>query len=439
MPNDHQPTEGYASVQYKLVVAQKRTLIFNAQVVVFLNAELYESVYSASTGLHTFRTLDPNFLESVKQVMSNANPVLEFRLGYGTPNNMFWLPWQRHIVVNYTAKFEGIAATSGHLISFVTANELTRMARSNKLIARKGTIANLVAAIAAENSLAAVIEPTDGEFMLYQSYSDDTSFIRERLLPRAARRGRGGFYFFLRDNVLHFHTPDYQSTARRLDYYSVFGTELTLTDRSQDAKLWDAGLAGVRVIAQNPYTGQTQEIESDPAKALRLADSIYDYASVNNGQQNVPYHLSQNPSTEVNALAQSAYQHARQKALCSTVSVDKTIQVRHGDLVNLSVTQQKASASSHSGYYYVTSALHVISKQSVNSTYTLERGEVRGQDQSLSTQNAQEQLIPTSEAPGEDPNIREIQSSELTKGAGKQSSATTYTVVTDVNTGLPKT
>jgi len=433
-----QSQEGYATLQYKLVIGGNRTLNFNAEVVTFVEAELKDDVYSIGAAVHTFRTLDPGFLESIKEVMSTADPVLEFRLGFGTPKNPYWLPWQRHIIAQYYSKFEGIANAAGHLLVFVTANSLTRMKRSNKLLARKGTIAEIVASIATENALESVVEPTDGKFLLYQCFSDDTRFISTRLLERAInRKGRGGYFFFIRDNVLHFHTPDYQSSVRQMNYYDIFGTELTLSDLSQEPRLWDNGLAGVRVIASDPYTGQTQEVESDPDKALRLADTIYNFANITNGQWNFPYHLSFNPPIEVNAIAQYRYQCSRQQTFRCTVSVDKTIVIRHGDLLNLSITQQNSKASSHSGYYYVTGAIHIVKKQSVNSTYTLERGEVRGQDQSLSVQNRQQQLVPDSKAPGEDPNILEVQSSELTKGAGKQSSTKVYTSVTDANTGLP--
>lgn len=132
-------------------------------------------------------------------------------------------------------------------------------------------------------------------------------------------------------------------------------------------------------------------------------------------------------------MAQAYYQIARQQTFRTTVSVDKNIVLRHGDLLNLSVTQQNSKATSHSGYYYVTAASHFIKKQSVRSVYRLERGELRGQDQSFTAQNAQEQLIPLSNAPGEFPNIREAQDSQLTKGAGRQSSASTYSVVQNPN------
>jgi len=438
MPAIVQSLEGYATVQYQLVVGHKQTLTFNAEVVTFVDAEIKDDVYGIGTGLHTFRTLDPAFLESVKQAMSSADPVMDFRLGFGSPQQTYWLPWQRHIIVKYYAKFEGIATAAGHLLVFQTANNLVRLERSNKVVSRKGAISEIVKAIAEENKMESVVEPTEGKFMLYQSFVDDTRFILDRLLPRAINtKGRGGYYFFIRDNVIHFHTPDYQSTARQMNYYDVFGTELAIHDDSQDPALWDSGLAGIRVIAHDPYTGQTQEVASKPDKALRLADSIYQFSSVNNGQWNIPYHLSFNPPSETDAIAQYRYQTARQHTFRCVTTLSKTISVRHGDLLNLIVTQQSDRASSYGGYYYVTTAAHVVKKQAVSSMYTLERGELRGQDQSFSTQDAQKQLVADTKAPGQDPNILEVQSSEVTKGAGKQSSATTFTVVADANTGKP--
>lgn len=437
MPEIVQAHEGSASVQYKLVLSNKRTLTFDTQVVTFIDATLKDNVYGAGTGIHSFATLDPNFLESVKEAMSDANPMMEFRLGFGDPSKMYWLPWQRHIIVKYNAKYEGIATAAGHLMVFETACVFIKMQRANKVMARKGSISDIVKTIAAENDLECVVEPTEGRFMLYQSFEDDTHFITGRLLPRAIKKsGQGGFYFFLRDNVLHFHTPSYQATVWALNYYDTFGTELVVTDYSQQPELWDAGLSGVRIIHYNPVTGQTKEVRSNPAVALRLEDSIYRFSNVKNGEQNVAYHQSYNPPTEANAIAQFKYQRSRQQTFNCKPCISKTITIRHGDLLNLSITQQTSKASSHSGYYYVTGAGHVIKKGAVSSIFTLERGELRGQDQSLSAQNRQEQLVPESKAPGIDLNLQEIQSSEQTKGAGKQSSARTYAVVADATKPL---
>jgi hypothetical protein len=434
MPEIIQSREGYATVEYKIVLTDKRVISFDPTRVTFVDAEITDSVYSHATALHTFRTLEPLFLDSIKVAMSTADPLFEFRLGFGTPQQTFWLPWQRHIITKYSARFEGIANAAGHFLVFETADSLIRFERANKVIARKGTVAEIVKTIAEENDLESVVEPTDGKFLLYQSFWDDTRFIRQRCLPRAINKsGRGGYYFFIRDNVIHFHTPDYQSNARQMNYYDVFGTELTLSDVSQDPALWDSGVAGLRVIGHDPFTGQTQEISSTPANALRLSDYIYQFGNVNNGQLNIPYHLSANPPIEVTALAQHGYQRARQQVFRTTVTLDKTIAIRHGDLLNIGIAQQNFTASSHSGYYFVASTLHHVRKQAVSSTYSLERGEFRGTVQSLSAQNAQNQLLPEAKAPGEFPNILEVQSSESTKGAGKQSSTKTFAVLVDVN------
>lgn len=436
MSNIVQPADGYASVEYVLVVDDKK-LVFDPNTVSFIGAELKDDVYASSTGLHTFRTTDPRFLESVKEVMIGANPLMRYRLGFGTPSQRYWLPWQDHIITNFYAKFQGIQNSGGYLIVFATANELKRMERANKVLARKGTVSEIVTAIANENNLDHVIEPTDGKFMLYQSFIDDTRFIRERCIPRAiTAKGRSGFCLYIRDNVLHFHTPDYQTTVREMNYYNVAGTELYVEDLSQLKAAWDYGIAGVRVVASDPYTGETKEIQSNPDNALRLADSIYQFGSVNNGQHNTLYHLSFNPPVEVNALAQAQYAFSRQKTFRCTTSTAKTIVIRHGDLLDFSITQQSHRASSYSGYYYVTSVFHSVKKQAINSTYALERGEISGQSQDLTVQSSDQQLVQSTKAPGQDPNIIEAQSSELTKGAGKQASAATYAVVADANVPL---
>lgn len=434
-----QPREGSAFTEYQLVFSKTGTpsvVLFESPVVVFSEAEIQDSVYGVGKGRHTFRTGSPQFLDTVRQAMSTANPIMRFRVGFGNPSNTYWLPWQQHVIASYSAKFEGIDAASGHLLTFSTANELIRMERSNKVIARSGLISDIVAAIAAENGLEAVVEPTNGKFTIFQSFIDDTRFIQNRLAMRAINvKGQGGYYFYIRDNVMHFHTPDYQASVWKMDYYDSYGKELSITDNSQIPDLWDAGVAGIRIIEHSSYTGTTREVSSQPQNGLKLADSAYQFASVQNGQWNMPYHLSENPSIETSAIAQYRYQCARQKVFRCDVCVDKTLDVRHGDLLNLSIPQESSKASVHSGYYYVTAVAHRVTRQSVTSILTLERGEVGNQLNGLTTQSANAQIVPVTEAPGNFPNILELQNSDLTRGAGKRTSATTYTVVTDAATG----
>ncbi|MBO8546959.1 hypothetical protein INP43_13545, partial [Staphylococcus aureus] len=73
----------------------------------------------------------------------------------------------------------------------------------------------------------AVVEPTDGKFLLVQNFSDDSAFIVQRLLHRAINlQGRGGYFCFIQDNVLHFHTLDYQAAVKQLDFYGAYGSSL---------------------------------------------------------------------------------------------------------------------------------------------------------------------------------------------------------------------
>lgn len=432
-----QPREGYATMEYKIIVDKTHSITFDPERIVFEDANIKDDVYGIGTAVHTFTTMEPEFLDTVKQAMSTADPIMEYRLGFGTPKDTYWLPWQQHLIVRYSATFVGMSNTSGHLLVFLTTNNFSRLTRSTKVTARKGTIAEIVKTIASENQVESVIEPTNNKCLLYQSFEDDVTFIKSRLIKRAAtQEGKSGFYFYIRDNVLHFHTPDYQADVAQLDYYDSFGDGLVANDLSQDPLMWDNGIAGVRVISYDPYSGQTKEITSDPTKALRLADSIYQFNNVKNGECTIPYHLSVNPPTEVDSIAQSKYQYSRQRTFSCSVSLAKTISIRHGDILNLVITQQTSKSSSFAGIYFVTCAAHVIKKTIVNSVYHLERGEIQGQDQSISVKTAQEQLIPESKAPGIDPNILELQSSDITRGAGKQSSDITYAEVKNPNSAL---
>ena len=436
MAQGSQPAEGIAVIQYKVALTQGRTLVFDPSRVLILDAELRDSVYGSGTGMHTFRTGDPTFVESLKEVMSDANPKLQFRIGFGSPGSIFWLPWQQHIVTDYYANYEGTGTSSGHLLVINSSNNFVRLARSTKVIARKGTIADIVSAIASENGMESVVEPTDGEFILFQSFLDDTAFLRDRLLKRAINKaGRGGYFLFIKDNVLHFHTPDYQTDAKAVDYFKSTGTELTFSDISQNQDLWDAGVAGTRLINYDPSTGQTKEIDHDPNNALRLADTIYQFPKVVNGQRNIPFHQSFNPPVESKAIAQFIYQRSRQKIFSCSATFSKVINIRHGDLLNLSIVQQAALASSNSGYYYVTSSALIFKNGSVSGMYTLERGEFRGQDQSIAASAPNSQLVPESKAPGQDPNIAAAQSSQLTVGAGDYTGAASYSTAVDPETG----
>ena len=430
-----QPQEGTAQVEYRLALPENNYLSFDPSRVSFTETTLHDNIYGKGEGTHVFRTSDPDFLSALSSGMANADPHLRFRLGFGTPENTYWLPWLDHIITNHYAKFEGVNNSAGHLIVIHSENNFTRMRRPNRVLTRKGKISDMAAAIAQTASMDSVIEETEGDFMLVQNFTDDVKFLFQRLAPRAInKKGVGGYLCFIRDNVLHFHTLDYQTTVKQIDYYTAFSTSFEANDVSQSAELWDAGLSGVNIISQDPSTGNSKEVASDPEKAIKLANSLYAFSSIEHGRANMPYHLGYNPVVELNALAQSAYQTARRQAFKTAMVLQKIISLRHGDLLNILLAQQIPKASDYAGYYLVAATTHSVKKGQVTSVYTLERGENQQQGGRATTQNNQNQLIPTTQAPGQSPNILTAQSSEATKGAGKSASAI-FTPLTDPQTG----
>jgi len=431
-----QPGEGFAQVQYQMALPQQQFQTFDPEQVSLVEANLRDDVFGDGSCIHVFQSNNVAYLTMLQNAMSNGNPLLMFRLGFGPATGMYWLPWQQHIVTRHYAKFQGIGDTAGHLLVVHSSNSLVRIRRTQRVLSRKGLISDMVSAIAQANGLKAVVEPTDGKYLLMQAFTDDTTFLLKRLLPRAInQQGRGGYFCFILDNVLHFHTPDYQASVKKMDFYGSYGSSLEANDYSEDSALWDAGIAGARVVAADPYTGDSKEFLSDPAKAVKLAHSIYQFDNVDNGQRNQAYHLGQNPVSELNALAQFRYQHARLQTFRSVMVLQKTINIRHGDLLGLAVTQEGNRTSEYSGYYYVTSAAHTVKKSLVTSVYTLNRGETELKQTGLATQNSQDQLVSQNNAPGVTPNIISLQSSALTKGSGNTTSATTLLAVADAQTG----
>ena len=427
---------GSAHVQYRLVLPDRSYLNFDPARVLFVEAVIQDEVNGNSKCNHVFRVLDPSFVPRLIEAMAQADPEIHFRLGYGDPSQCTWLPWQKHLVVDHFSRPEGLGPNSGNLVVINTNNALARNRRVSRVVARNGILSDVVKAIATANGMDSVVEPTDGKFTLYQCFQDDISFMFERVLPRAInKQGRGGYFLFVRDNVLHFHTLDYQASVIQVDYYNTTATSFETLDRSQQVGLWDAGLSGVTMIVQDPYSGVSKEVASDPTRAVKLADGIYKYGAISGSSRNFPYHLGANPVLEVEALAQFYYQRARAQVFRSVFTSQQNILIRHGDILSVILAQQGTRSSSYAGYHYVVAATHSIKKGNVTSAYTLERGEIQPQKNYITVQDAGNMLQPETTAPGVFPNLREVQSSQLTKGAGNEASARTFADLADPQTG----
>ena len=428
--------DGQAVVNFELTLPQQPVLPLTPALVTYVESHLMEDVYGKKEYRHTFSTLLPDFVNDVlRTAMTSGTPAFRFRLGLGQPRQTIWLPWQNHYIVHYGAILQGISKAGGHRLEITTSDALYIISRAKKTIARKGSISSMIQTIAAENNLDVVVEPTNGEYLYIQSYEDDASFITQRLLRRAINaKGRGNYVFFILDNVLHFHSPDYQTSVKELQYFQQPGGQLIQLDRSQ--QLWKEGVSGTHLVVYDPLTGETKDILNDPNKSLRFAKGLYQLNSVTGGRRRIMYHLSANRPEEAIALAQNTYENARMNTFEVNVDFDKNISIRTGDIVNLVVNQQSEKTSSWSGLYFVTGTVYTVLNNAVTMKLILRRGEIQPNLNNVSVQAADRQLVPQTEAPGQDINVGEAKSSPLTKGAGSQSSSSLFSTVANPNTPL---
>lgn len=418
MPNSA-VNPGQAVVEYELIVPNKRPVVMNASSVVHAESTLEDNIYGMSVYRHRLRTLDTNFVDlHVKEAMASSSPRMRFRLGVGVPDTMFWLPWQEHIIFGYTAVLESLNEQSGHTVEFVTTDYMYLLSRSVLTQARKGTISKIVTDMATEFGFKeTVIEPTTGVGAYIQNFTDSAEFIRKRMVGRARNdKGRGNYLFYFKDGVLHFHSPDYQCQVHRVIYYQANSSGLAQIDDSQ--KLIDDGNAGVTANVYDPYSAKTTISASDPEKALKFADSIYNLEAIPGHDAQIFHHVGPGIPEEGAIMAQNIYEHARINTFKLILEVEKTIQIRHGDIVNLVVQPSDEKASPWSGYYLVTAVKHVVIKNAVRTSYTLARGEIQKSLVNLTNVQAQDILVIEQAAPGQPLNIGEIKSSERTKGAG---------------------
>jgi len=421
---------GMAFAEFELALPNKPGISLN-KLVAYEKSELTETTHGIGVYNHQFITQQPELVDkTLNAAMATGTPRIRFRIGYGTPEKLSWLPWQNNIITHYSGLLVGAGDKTGHHLQISTSDMLFAASRASKTCVRKGTISGIVAQIAQENKLTTVIEKTAGEFTFIQSFEDDVTFISTRLVPRAvSTKNRGSYLFFMQDNVLHFHSLDYQAEIKDLFYFETPYLQLAQVDMSQ--QLWDEGASGTRLIVYDPYTGQSQEIISAADKALRLANGIYDLTSVVNGQRNIIYTLGQNRPEEAVALGQNSYEFARLKTFELVATFSRLTNLRVGNIIRLIVSPLPEKTSPWSGYYLLSKTVTTLDKTVITVTCQLQRGEIsQFGSKTVAEKDAQTTIT---KAPGVELNVRETQDSAQTKGAGKQASAKVYTTVADVN------
>jgi hypothetical protein len=425
------PYPGLARLQLELKIEQQTVQILS-QAVQLDRAVFKETVYGPAVLVITLSTTTIDYVDRVLNLnQASGTPLMRWRLGFGSGSDTQWLPWQLYYVRGFTARQEGIGDASGHYVVLQCEDLLSLADRGNRTVAYRGTISQIVQRIFAGADT--VVEPTSGDGVWYQSYQSDFNFVRSRLVRMArSAKGRGNYLFFARDNVVHFHSPEYQPNLLDLAYSTSGGMRLEQLDLSQ--KRVNTGAAGVRLVLHDPYSGVSKEIVSDPSRSLRFANFVHRLDSIAGGDLAIMWHLGANRPEEPENLAQNTYESARQECFEMRLTVDKLYPARAGDILRVTVNPKSSEDSRWSGAYLVTSASHAFIQGTLNSVYELKRGEYSNKPtvnpDIARTTNA---LSNPQQAQGVPINLRSVQDSALTRSSGKSLTGGVYLTTQDPN------
>jgi hypothetical protein len=383
---------------------------------------LYQETVNEPAWTNTLiSTYDSSFVNRLLEaVMATGDPDVLVRYGLGSGGNYKWIPWQEHTITEFSAIPQSIGDKDGFQVKLSTSDRAARIDRARKTKAHSGKVSDIVRKIAADNGFdKTVIEPTTGVVNMIQSYESDVSFVLRRLAPRAINlKGRGAYRFYLKDNVFHFHTVDYQSSVRSLDYFFQSSAYTIIqTDQSQ-AKV-RSGAARVRAILYNPLTGELRDIVSSPDKILRFGNSTPNFEDIDDIEQNLLIHVGHNLEVDAENYIQSTYEEEHSQMYELMLMTTKTPSLRINDLINVNLSPQPGKWSPWSGLYCVASCKHVLEQGNLVSSFVLQRGELNKPRSNFNDLNELDSnaVRGSFDAPGQAVNLKSVDSSRFTTGA----------------------
>lgn len=358
------------------------------------------------------KTFDINFVDTyLRNLTAAANPKLQYRVVSGSPGNQSYSPWGTFLVTNYRAVLDGVASTASHLVKLVAYDSLLMASRFKKTVARQGLISDIVQQICGENNFnKTVIEPTVGNGIYIQSYSDDSNFLRMRMVQRALNQQQhGNFHCYFQDDTFHFHSPSYQAALKNLNIFEIGISDKVEADLTQT--LIPDGISGVRVVSSDPSTGNLAETVTDFSNMLKFGNSMNLLQNLSGAQKIINYHVSDNRTGELTAIAQSIAEAARTAGLRFELGVSQIPFIRPGNILNLIVSTGPGKSSPWAGLYLVIGAIHHIENGSATSLLTLSRGEfqIAGTSQQNMPQNSNTAVTTNSAtAPGDLINVNTL-------------------------------
>jgi hypothetical protein len=333
---------------------------------------------------HTFQVKDRSYLDNVVYpILSNIGGIISFRFGIQAGNQTSpadsWRPWEDHVLLYYNAEIMP-DSTSGMVITIKTADRLWLLCQRRDLRIHRGNISELAGQIWALNQgLASVIEPTanagtGNNSTYYQSNSSDYEFITKVLLPRAVNaQGVAGYRLYTKDNVLHFHTQNYQTQTNPVIAYAQGSpgiNHLVIEDRSIENS--PLGSSMVTTLISDPLLGVDQAIKSSADRLLKFGNNRITTKSTDV----LIGHVGPNSLADEVNLNQSTYTYLSSTTLSGHIDIASNVTgLRVGDIITLNVADAGA-VKLDTGNWYVAKAVHTIRSSSLSSTFKFTRGEI---------------------------------------------------------------
>jgi hypothetical protein len=405
--------QGQAVIElgFRLENSNEITTVTGSQAIIE-NSVLTEQINVPAKYTHVIRAKNPDYLDKlVHSVMQTGQPFIQTRLGLVSGDSRIFLPWQEHRITFYNA----IPYQDGHEIRLDTQDALFNLSLNElKVRARRGKISDIATLIAQENGLQSAVEPTksNGGEIYIQSFMDDLEFLADRMIPRAINeKGRGSYRLFIRDNVLHFHSPDFQANVFELDYFNRSASTLVSFSDSTQLHLTE-GAGGVTGIIHDPYTGNSTTVESDSQKVLNYANVTPRLSEASRSE--FLCHVGANRVDEVNAMVQNLHESWYSSVYQVQLDMEKMPFLRLNDMVNVIFRPDQGRSSPWSGMFTITKVIHLLLNGTMKSTFSLQRGEQTslGRNfQGLKSLGIPDLVIRENAAVGQPVNVAEVQAS----------------------------
>lgn len=331
-------------------------------------SELSSVLNSPSRHTHIFSTANLNVVDRLlKAILVRSTPLVQVRVGLSSSSGIYWFPWQKHVIVHTDSVPQGL----GYTVTIVTGDLLETMSRPLSTKYHYGLISDIVKKLAVERNIQYVIEPTRGTWSYIQSNQSDLDFVHKLTSKAVNSSGRGGFRFYVQDNILHFHTLDYVANVRDIDVFSLSGTQVALTSRIFDA--YSDGAGQIRTVGVDPYSGKSFSIDSNRELVTLHGNQIPDFSEL--GPVTVGDHPSQNRVEEVLSQGQSTFNCAHANSINSVLTIENGYPIQLNDVLRIVLKTASPQQSPWGGLYSVTAVTHMITKGSTISTVKLQRGE----------------------------------------------------------------